>query len=80
MSYKITRLGDEKEFQTEGYKFIEFDDEGEAKGYVDSPKIGASLIIPPYNMFYTWMTSAITEVIDEHSFLTKNSNYKIEEL
>ena len=76
--YKIIRIEDGKTFETKDYKFITFDESGKGRGSVNTPEVGASLIIPPYNAFYRWMTSVITEVIDDYNFKTKNSTYKIE--
>lgn len=77
--YKITRANDGKEFKTESYKFVIFEN-GKSKEMVESPVVGSALIIPPYNAMYSWMTSEIVTVVNEFEFITKNSNYKIEKL
>ena len=78
--YKVTRIEDGKEFRTEDYKFVVFNEKGQGKEMIDNPQLGTSLILPPYNASYSWMTSTITEVIDDYNFKTKNSNYEIERI
>lgn len=77
MKYEITRLEDGKEFKVESYKFVVFNERGQGKELIENPDIGTSLILPPYNSFYSWMTSKITEVIDNYNFKTQNSTYEI---
>lgn len=78
--YKITRIEDGKTFETEDYKFVVFNKKSQGKELVEKPQLGTSLILPPYNASYSWMTSVITEVIDDYNFKTKNSTYKIERI
>lgn len=46
------------------------------------PKPGMSLLMSPFNVFFTWQTSTITEVIEERKdyihFKTQNSEYILE--
>lgn len=78
--YKIVRVNDGKTIETKDYKFVVFNKEGRGNEMVDTPQEKSSLIVPPYNMYYTWLTSPIVEVINEFNFKTKNSEYKIEKL
>lgn len=80
MSYKITRTNDGKEWTTEEYRFVLFNEDGKGRELVDNPTEGSALIIPPYSVFFTWMTSLITEIINKSHFKTKNSEYKIEQV
>lgn len=45
------------------------------------PKVGMSLLMSPFNICFTWQTSAITDVIeyrkDYAHFKTKNSEYEL---
>ena len=75
--FKITRVNDNRVFNTEDYKFVVFEKE-RGKKLADKPSIGSALILPPYNAFYGWMTSEIVEVINDKHFKTRNSEYKIE--
>lgn len=78
--FKIIRSEDSKTFEVESYKFVVFDENGRGKEMIENPKAGTSLILPPFTPEYLWLTSPITEVIDEHTFKTLNSTYKIEKL
>jgi hypothetical protein len=79
--YRIIRTTDGKTFEVEEYRFVKFDEDGRGKELIEKPEIGTSLILPPYvNGVYTWLTSVITEIIDEHNFKTNNSTYKIEKI
>ena len=77
--YRITRINDGKTFEVEDYKFLTFED-GRGKDLIENPIIGSALMLPPYAPNFEWMTSPIKEVIDNYSFKTKNSEYKIEKI
>lgn len=77
--YKIIRTDDGKEFITESYKFVVFEN-GRGKEMLENPVLGSSLIIPPYNKFFKWLTSEIVGIVSDFEFNTKNSNYKINKL
>jgi hypothetical protein len=50
----------------------------------DTPKVGYSLLMSPFNRFHTWQTTEITEIVsqdgDAIEFKTLNSTYKLEKL
>lgn len=79
--YKIVRKNDGKEFISETFKFVVFDELGLGTKLIDNIELDSSLILPPFNMFNLWMTSQITEIlqndIDLIQFKTKNSEYII---
>ena len=60
--------------------WIEFDENGRFKEEYKEPAIGRSLIMSPFNRFFTWQTTVITEIIEESpgyvKFNTKNSLYE----
>lgn len=45
------------------------------------PKVGMSVLMSPFNIFFTWQTTPITEIIEEKTnylhFKTKNSEYEL---
>ena len=45
------------------------------------PKIGRSLLMSPFSIYFTWMTTQITEIIEEKEgythFKTLNSEYEL---
>lgn len=79
MSYKLVRLNDGLVKHSLNVKFIEFDEEGKFKKDFEEPAIGRSLLMSPFNMFFTWQTTTITEIIesDPLHFKTSNSEYKL---
>jgi hypothetical protein len=63
--------------------WLEWNDEGTFKDKHDKPAIGRSLIMSPFNQFFTWQTTAITEIVassEDGSYLkfnTRNSTYEL---
>lgn len=74
----LKRLDDGLVKTSTDLKFMEWDKNKKAKELQDDIKVGRSAILAPFNSFFTWMTSEITEVISDTEFKTKNSHYKIE--
>lgn len=63
-------------------RWIEFGEDGRGKELHEQPAVGRSLIMSPFNKFFTWQTTAITSFQqslneDEIVFSTKNSNYTL---
>lgn len=61
--------------------WIEFDENGFFKAKHDTPDIGRSLIMSPFNAFFTWQTTTITGIQEQREgyicFDTKNSRYEL---
>lgn len=61
--------------------WIEFDVDGRFRDQWDSIGIGRSLLMSPFNEFFTWQTTTVTEIIesgeDTMRFKTKNSLYTL---
>lgn len=78
--YTLKR-GDGLVKRSEDVKWIEFNEEGIGKELHETPKVGLSLIMSPFNMFYTWMTTEVTELLESSEnyikFRTKNSDYEL---
>lgn len=78
---------DDDNFYKKSYDciFIEFDENGLYLAKHDEPEIGMSLLMSPFNMFFTWQTTQITKIheiiIEGHykiyRFDTNNSKYKL---
>lgn len=64
--------------------WIEWDEDGKFKAKHDEPAVGRSLLMSPFNMFFTWQTTTLTEIIEESTdlvvFKTQNSNYTLRKL
>ena len=81
MNWKLVRERDGLTKQSNAIMWIEFNDEGRFKSKHDEPTIGRSLIMSPFNDFFTWQTTTITEIVEQRDgylkFKTKNSNYEL---
>lgn len=64
--------------------WIEWNDDSRFKEKHDGPAIGRSFILDPHRMSYTWMTTIVTEIIEESTdyvkFKTSNSVYELYKL
>ena len=81
--YKLTRLGDGLVKQSADVIWIEWNSEGRFDSKHDEPAIGRSLMMSPFNIFFTWQTTPITafEVTEVGvEFVTENSNYVLEQI
>ena len=82
-NWKLVRQHDGLTKHSEDVMWIEWTDEGTFKDKHDKPAIGRSLIMSPFNQFFTWQTTAITEIVDSSEdgsyikFNTRNSIYEL---
>lgn len=81
--YKLTRLNDGLERISERVRWIEFKKNDTFKDWFHNIAIGRSLFMSPFNRFFTWQTTPVTEIIEDDyawgaHFKTKNSEYKLE--
>lgn len=81
MYYRLTRQEDGLMKESKDIKWIEFDEQGKFKKDYKNPRRGRSLLMSPFNAFFTWQTTEITKVIEKTDvfvhFKTKNSEYKL---
>jgi hypothetical protein len=81
MNWKLVREIDGLTKQSEKILWIEFDNYGRFKEKYEEIEIGRSLIMSPFNDFFTWQTTEVTEVIENNKdyikFKTKNSIYEL---
>ena len=79
--YKLVRERDGLTKQSAEVMWVEFNDEGRFKSKHDEPAVERSLIMSPFNQFFTWQTTIITEIVEEREdyikFKTQNSNYEL---
>lgn len=63
--------------------WIEWEDERVKEKHTE-PAVGRSLLMSPFNMFFTWQTTQLTEIVEESAdlvvFKTKNSTYTLRKL
>ena len=81
--YKLTRT-DRLIKQSSRIKWIKFDENGKFKESFTLPLVGRSLLMSPFNTEFTWLTTEVTEILEENinivRFKTKNSEYKLEKI
>ena len=79
--WKLVRERDGLTKQSKAIKWLEWNDEGRFKTEHDKPDIGYSLIMSPFNQFFTWQTTSITEIFEQREdyvkFNTQNSVYEL---
>jgi hypothetical protein len=80
-NWKLVRERDGLTKQSEKVMWIEFNEDGRFKDKHDEPVIGRSLLMSPFNNFFTWQTTMITEIVEQRDnyikFKTQNSNYEL---
>ena len=81
-NWKLVRERDGLTKQSKDIKWLEFNEDGTFKEQFQKAEIGRSLIMSPFNDFFTWQTTPITEIIEERiggyvKFKTGNSTYEL---
>lgn len=79
--WKLIRASDGMVKQSEKVMWIEFNDDGRFKERYDEIGVNRSLIMSPFNEFFTWQTTTVTEIIERKEdyvkFKTSNSVYEL---
>jgi len=79
--YKLVRERDGLTKQSKDIKWLEFDEDGKYKADFQEVAVGRSLIMSPFNDFFTWQTTTIKEIVEEREdyikFKTENSLYEL---
>lgn len=80
-NYKLVRERDGLTNQSKEIKWLEFDENGRYKADYQEPAVGRSLIMSPFNAFFTWQTTIATKIVEQKEgyvkFKTANSNYEL---
>ena len=83
-NWRLVREGDGLNKKSKAVMWIEWDElSGRFKAQHAKPAIGRSLIMSPFNHFFTWQTTVVTEILDSTDdlsyikFKTKNSTYEL---
>ena len=81
-NWKLIRERDGLLKQSKEVMWVEFEKStGRFKSKHDEPAVDRSLIMSPFNDFFTWQTTTITEIVEQRDnyikFKTKNSNYEL---
>ena len=79
--YKLVREGDGLTKSGNKILWIEWNEDGTFQSSHDEPGLGRSFILDPHFGSYTWMTTAVTEIIEQREdyikFRTSNSVYEL---
>jgi hypothetical protein len=82
-NWKLVRERDGLTNQSKDIKWLEWNEEGKVRQDCAEPAVGRSLLMSPFNDFFTWMTTDITEIIESSEdgsyikFNTRNSVYEL---
>ena len=80
-NWKLVREQDGLTKQSEKVIWIEFDGDGRFKEKYDEIGLNRSLIMSPFNDFFTWQTTTVTEIVEQQDgyvkFKTNNSVYEL---
>jgi hypothetical protein len=83
-NYKLVREHDGLTQYSSDITWIEWNEGGNFKQKYNEPAAGRSLLMSPFNEFFTWQTTEIMEILETREnfvkFKTKNSIYVLEKL
>lgn len=80
-NWKLVRERDGLTKKSEKVKWIEFSEDGRFKEQYDEIGLNRSLIMSPFNQFFTYQTTTVTEILEKNKsyvkFKTNNSTYEL---
>lgn len=83
-NWKLVRKRDGLTNQSKEVMWLEWNEEGRFKAKHDKPAVGCSLIMSPFNQFFTWQTTPVTEIVEQREdyikFNTLNSTYELHKI
>ena len=79
--YKLVRERDGLTKTSIAIKWLEFNEDGKYKADFQEIAVGRSLIMSPFNIYFTWQTTPVTEIVEQREdyikFNTENSSYEL---
>jgi hypothetical protein len=79
--YRLVRERDKLTKESAKVLWLEWNEDGTFKDKFEEPDVGRSLIMSPFNDFFTWQTTTVTEIVEQRDdyvkFKTENSNYEL---
>ena len=79
--YRLVREGDGLTKTSKDIKWLEFNEDGRYRGEFEDIAVGRSLIMSPFNDFFIWQTTLVTEIVEQRDdyikFSTENSSYEL---
>ena len=80
-NWKLVREQDGLIKQSKEIMWLEWNEEGRFKSKHDEPAVGRSLLMSPFNQFFTWQCTALIEIVEQKEgylkFKTLNSIYEL---
>ena len=80
-NWKLVRERDGLTKHSVDVMWLEWNDEGRFKEKHTEPAVGRSLLMSPFNEFFTWQTTSVTEITEQREdyikFKTGNSTYEL---
>jgi hypothetical protein len=82
-NWRLVREGDGLNKKSKAILWLEWNEDGTFKEKHDDIAVGRSLIMSPFNHFFTWQTTVVTEVLEISEdlsyikFKTRNSIYEL---
>ena len=80
-NWKLVRERDGLTNQSKAIKWLEWDENGMFRAEHDDIGIGRSLLMSPFNQFFTWQTTDVTRIVEQRDgyvkFKTNNSVYEL---
>jgi len=81
-NYKLVRERDGLTKNSKDVRWLEFNENGKGvKAMHTLPEVGFTLIMSPFNQFFTWQTTTVTEILEQSEgyvkFRTSNSVYTL---
>jgi hypothetical protein len=81
LNWRLVRERDGLVNESKYIKWLEWNEDGMFKSEHPEPAVGRSLIMSPFNIYFTWQTTPITEIVEQREdyikFKTRNSNYEL---
>ena len=82
--FRLVRERDNLTKESARVMWLEWNEDDTFKAKHDEPAIGRSLLMSPFNQFFTWQTTTITDIVEQRDgyikFKTGNSNYELFEI
>ena len=79
--YRLVRERDKLVKESARVLWLEFNEDRTFKKKFDEIAVGRSLLMSPFNDFFTWQTTTVTEIVEQKDdyikFKTENSNYEL---
>ena len=83
-NWKLVRERDGLTNQSKEVMWVKWNDEGRFKSKHDEPAVGRSLMMSPFNRYFTWQTTTVTEIVEQREdyikFKTGNSTYELSKI